>query len=73
MVRTEDRNCSRSKFEVQHKPRFKRKFSNQDPSNAPNFNKSKVSTLIPKRGNMVDHMLRSLTMENVISDMMLSA
>ena len=34
-VRTEDGNSSKTKFVVQNKPMFKRRFSNQRPSNAP--------------------------------------
>ena len=34
-VRMEDGNSSKTKFEVQNKPMFKRRFSNQRPSNAP--------------------------------------
>ncbi|XP_069145537.1 uncharacterized protein [Solanum lycopersicum] len=34
-VRTEERNSSNNRFEVQDKPRFKRRFSNQEPPNAP--------------------------------------
>ena len=43
-VRIEDGNYSKAKFEVQDKPRFKRRFSNHGPSNSPRFNKSKVPT-----------------------------
>ena len=42
--RTEYGNFSRSKFEMQDKPRYKRRFSNQGPPNAPRVNKSKVPT-----------------------------
>ena len=69
-VRTEDGNSSKAKFEVQDKPRFRRRFSNQRPSNAP-----RVRCLLqsPKRGKVEDLMLRSLFVENVIRDMMVSA
>ncbi|XP_015087003.1 uncharacterized protein LOC107030124 [Solanum pennellii] len=49
-VRIEERNSSNNRFEVQDKPRFKRWFSNQEPPNAPRFNKSKVYTPNPQEG-----------------------
>ena len=48
--RTEYGNSSRSKFEMQDKPRYKRRFSNQGPPNAPRVNMSKVSTPKPQEG-----------------------
>ena len=49
-VKTKDGNSSKAKFEVQDKPRFKRRFSNQDPPNSPSINYSKVSTPKPQEG-----------------------
>ncbi|XP_015078416.1 uncharacterized protein LOC107022265 [Solanum pennellii] len=49
-VRTEEGKSSKKRFEVQDKPRFKRRFSNQDPPNAPSINYSKVSTPKPQEG-----------------------
>ena len=49
-VRTEHGNSSRTRFDVQDKPRFKKRFSNQGPPNAPRVNKSKVSTPNPQEG-----------------------
>ena len=49
-VRTEDRNSSKTKFEVQDKPRFKRRFSNKGPPNSPRVNKNNISTPNPKGG-----------------------
>ena len=43
-VRTDDGNSSKTKFEVQYKPRFKSRFSKKGPYNAPRVDKSKVST-----------------------------
>ena len=50
-VRTEDGNSSKAKFEVQKKPMFKRRFSNQCPSNSPRVNRNKLSTPKPQEGN----------------------
>ena len=41
-VRREDGNSSKTRFEVQDKPRFKKRFYNHGFSNAPSVNKSKV-------------------------------
>ena len=49
-VRIENGISSKTKFEVQDKPRFKIMFSNQGPSNAPRVNKSKVSSPKPQEG-----------------------
>ena len=62
-VRTEDGNSSKTKFEVQEKQRFKRRFSPQGPPNAPRVNKSKVVVL----------MLRILFVQNVVKNMMVSS
>ena len=43
-VRTKYGNSSKIRFEVQDKPRFKKRFFNQGPSKSPRVNKSKVST-----------------------------
>ena len=43
-TRVEDGNCSKTIFEIQDKPRFKKGFSNQGPSNTPRVNKGKAST-----------------------------
>ena len=44
-VRIEYGNSSKAKFNVNDKPRFKRRLSNQGPSNFPRFNKTKVPTI----------------------------
>ena len=49
-VRTEYENSTKTRFEVQDKPRFKKSLSNQGPPNAPKVNKSKVSTPKPQEG-----------------------
>ncbi|KAH0716653.1 hypothetical protein KY290_012914 [Solanum tuberosum] len=41
--RTDDGNSSKVRFEIQDKPKFKERFSNQDPPNTPRVNKGKVS------------------------------
>ena len=43
-VRVEDGNSSKTRFEVQDKTMFKKRFSIQGPYNAPRVNKNKVST-----------------------------
>ena len=43
-VRVKDGNSSKTRFEVQDKTMFKKRFSNQGPYNAPRVNKNKVST-----------------------------
>ncbi|XP_049399874.1 uncharacterized protein LOC125863954 [Solanum stenotomum] len=47
----DDGNSSKSKFEGQSGPRFKKKFSNQSSSNAPKPNKDKVPNSKPQGGN----------------------
>ena len=49
-VIVEDGNYSKTRFEVQDKPRFKRRFSNQVSFNVPRINKSKVLTTKPQEG-----------------------
>ena len=49
-MRTDERKSSKNRVEVQDKPRFKRRFSNQDPPNSPSINYSKVSTPKPQEG-----------------------
>lgn len=49
-MRTEDRNSSKTRFEIQDKLRLKKRFSNHVPANAPRVNKSKVSTPKPQEG-----------------------
>ncbi|KAH0709204.1 hypothetical protein KY284_010631 [Solanum tuberosum] len=41
-------NSSKVRFEIQNKPKFKKRFSNQGPPNTPRFNKGKVSTPKPQ-------------------------
>ncbi|WMV49836.1 hypothetical protein MTR67_043221 [Solanum verrucosum] len=50
-ARTDDGNSSKGKFEVQGKPRFKKRFSNQGSSSTPRVNKDRVSNPNPKGGN----------------------
>ena len=45
---TEDGNSFKTRFEVQDKPKFKKRFSIQGPSNAPRVNKRKVSSPKPQ-------------------------
>ncbi|TMX00124.1 hypothetical protein EJD97_001362 [Solanum chilense] len=47
-TRAEDENSSKARFEVQDKPSFKKKFSNQGPPNTQSTKKSKVSTPKPQ-------------------------
>ena len=42
--RADDGNSSKVRFEIQDKPKFKKRFSNQGPPNTPRVNKGKVST-----------------------------
>ena len=49
-VRTEYENSTKTRFEVQDKPRFKKRFSNQGPSSSPRVNKSKVTIPKPHEG-----------------------
>ncbi|KAH0775084.1 hypothetical protein KY290_012221 [Solanum tuberosum] len=46
--RADDRNSSKVKFEIQDKPKFKKRFSNQGPPNTPRVNKGKMSTPKPQ-------------------------
>uniref|UniRef100_M1DMH3 Uncharacterized protein n=1 Tax=Solanum tuberosum TaxID=4113 RepID=M1DMH3_SOLTU len=50
-ARTDDGNSSKGKFEVQGKPRFKKRFSNQGSSSAPRVNRDRVSNPKPQGGN----------------------
>ena len=50
-MRTKNGNSSKTKFEVQDKPCFRRRFSNKELLDAPMVNKSKVSTLNSQEGN----------------------
>jgi len=45
--RADDRNSSKSKFEIQDKPRFKKRFSDHGSSNASRPNKDRVSNPKP--------------------------
>ncbi|KAK4712764.1 hypothetical protein R3W88_018671 [Solanum pinnatisectum] len=49
--RTDDGSSSKNRFEIQGKPRFKKKFSNQGSSSTPRANKDRVSNLKPQGGN----------------------
>ncbi|XP_049354661.1 uncharacterized protein LOC125819236 [Solanum verrucosum] len=46
--RADDGNSSNVRFEIQNKPMFKQRFSNQGPPNTPRVNKGKVSTPKPQ-------------------------
>jgi len=46
--RADDGNSSKVRFEIQDKPKFKKRFSNQGPPNTPRVNKGKVSTPKPQ-------------------------
>ena len=46
-VRIEDGSSSKIKFEVKEKTKFKRRFSNEDPSNSPRVNMGTVYSLAP--------------------------
>ncbi|KAK4721406.1 hypothetical protein R3W88_011639 [Solanum pinnatisectum] len=50
-ARTDDGNFSKGMFEVQGKPRFKKRFSSQGSSSTPRVNKDRVSNPKPKGGN----------------------
>uniref|UniRef100_M1DX31 Gag-pol polyprotein n=1 Tax=Solanum tuberosum TaxID=4113 RepID=M1DX31_SOLTU len=50
-ARTNDGNSSKGKFEVQGKPRFKKRFSNQGSSSTLRVNKDRVSNPNPQGGN----------------------
>ncbi|XP_069145574.1 uncharacterized protein [Solanum lycopersicum] len=50
MVKTEEGNSFKNRFDDQEIPRFKRRSSNQVPPNAPRINKSKVSTPMVQEG-----------------------
>ncbi|XP_049358306.1 uncharacterized protein LOC125822878 [Solanum verrucosum] len=50
-AKTDDGNYSKGKFEVQGKPRFKKRFSNQGSSSTPRVNKDRVSNPKPQGGN----------------------
>ena len=50
LSRVEDLNSSKNIFEVNDKPRLKKKYSNQVPSNTLKVNKCKGSTRIPQEG-----------------------
>uniref|UniRef100_M1DTJ2 Polyprotein n=1 Tax=Solanum tuberosum TaxID=4113 RepID=M1DTJ2_SOLTU len=43
-----DGNSSKVRFDIQDKPKFKKRFSNQGPPNTPSVNKGKVSTPKPQ-------------------------
>ncbi|KAH0743176.1 hypothetical protein KY290_031169 [Solanum tuberosum] len=49
--RPDDGNSTKGKIEGQSGPRFKKRFSNQSPSNAPKTNKDRVSNPKPQGGN----------------------
>ncbi|XP_049358855.1 uncharacterized protein LOC125823529 [Solanum verrucosum] len=49
-ARTDDGNSSKGKIEVQGKPRFKKRFSNQGSYSNPKVNKERVSTSKPQGG-----------------------
>ena len=72
-VRIENGISSKTKFEVQDKPRFKIMFSNQGPSNAPRVKKSKVPTPKNQEGKGGRSYLINYFVLNVIRDMMVSA
>ncbi|KAH0748282.1 hypothetical protein KY290_027514 [Solanum tuberosum] len=46
--RADDGNSSKVRFEIQDKPKFKKRFSNQGPPNTPRVNKGKVSAPKPQ-------------------------
>ncbi|XP_049372558.1 uncharacterized protein LOC125837496 [Solanum verrucosum] len=49
-ARVDDGNSSNNRFEVQGKPRFKKRFSNQGTSSTPKVNKERVPTPKPQGG-----------------------
>ena len=49
-ARTYDGGTSKDKFEIQDKPKFNKRFSNQFPSNFSKANKDRVSNLKPQGG-----------------------
>ena len=49
-MRTKEGNSSKNRYEVQAKPRYRKRFSNQGSSSAPCANKSKVPTPKPQEG-----------------------
>ena len=61
----EDGNSSKTIFEVQDNPRFKKCFPNQSPSTIPTVNKGKGSTPSLRRIKVVVIMLRSLIVLNM--------
>ena len=72
-VRTKDENSSKAKFEVQDKPSFKRRFSNKALLMLPGSTIVRCLLLIPKRAKVVDLIFRSLFVQKVIRNMMVSA
>ena len=51
---------SKSKFEIQDKPRFKKRFSNPVPPNVPRSNKDTMSNPEPQGEKLVVHQVRAI-------------
>ena len=72
-VKTKEGNISKNRFEFQYKPIFKRRLSNQALLILQGLKRLRCVPPSPKRGRMEDLMLRSLFVQNVRRDMMVSA
>lgn len=56
-------------FEGQCEPRFKKRFTNNCPSNAPIPDKENISNPKPQGGNRVALMLKELIVQNLVRSM----